>query len=734
MSTKKETSTQLSPEENTQVADLLAGYPQLAQQLLETPDQEHVESVLAAIFQAPLPVQIAFIKALGRENRSTAADIVSALHTFSPEKEVRKEARRAIIRLESSKTYPKWKAPATPGVLAQLPTPNAPRFWKGYASATREEGEVVLILCWEQGIDYKEAHMLSFILDFWEAGVKDFFTLSGTKRRIEERTGELRGQGRILQLSSCTLAEGKRLLQEALGVNEWRKAPLNNDFRQQLPNVKRLVLEANEAGFDSGQTFIAPDMEAQELVVNFIGGWSFGDYALAYDLLSIDNPLRQAQSRDEWIEQHRAWYDEAQPTRMKLGFVHEQEADIQPDAMANERLTEVGWSLELSDTQLGGTIDEMPMGTAVNKESGRHWFWTNYALAKEDGAWRIREIVDEGAALQGLPVEELQERIKSYESAIDSRLEHREEDPESFQEEVAWRLTQLLHFDDALLAQIAEPDYQTYQEAYEHALLTGDPERMVIYLERMNQRFPEHKADTLRRLGSTLAEMAYHSEGEETKERRQHLLARAEEILREVVSIEDNAMNRALVAELLMSSDRDDEARDEFQKAAALLPNESANVNLHASIEAGLGNVAMRAKRYKEAIPHYEKVAELDPTYAGVWFSLGFANRLINNKTDAETYYVQGLAMEPIDPRIYSELTAIYVQRKEYSRAQSLLEDGLKRSPETAYLHMLIASVYAESGDKRQAKRHIEEAERLDPESDIISVVHKQIEGKQQSV
>jgi hypothetical protein len=216
MSTKKETSTQLSPEENTQVTDLVAGYPQLAQQLLETPDQAHVESVLVAIFQAPLPVQIAFIKALGRENRSTAADIVSALHIFSPDKEVRKEARRAIIRLESSKTYPKWKAPEMPGVLAQLPTPNASRFWKGYASTTREEGEIVLILCWEQGIEYKEAHMLSFILDFWETGIKDFFTLSGTKRRIEERIGELRGQGRILQLSSCTLAEGRRLLQEAL--------------------------------------------------------------------------------------------------------------------------------------------------------------------------------------------------------------------------------------------------------------------------------------------------------------------------------------------------------------------------------------------------------------------------------------------------------------------------------------------------------------------------------------
>src|SRR5690242_19469646 len=165
--------------------------------------------MLADIFQAPEAVQLALLKNLGRTNDSAAADVTSAINTLSPHKEIRKEARRALIRLESSRTYPKWKAPAAIHAPAvQLPVSNAPRFWKGYVSQTRQDGEINLVLIWEQGYEYNEAYMFAFMLDFWHDGVKDFFSESGTKRRIEERIGQLDGRDSVLQLTSCTLAEG----------------------------------------------------------------------------------------------------------------------------------------------------------------------------------------------------------------------------------------------------------------------------------------------------------------------------------------------------------------------------------------------------------------------------------------------------------------------------------------------------------------------------------------------
>jgi tetratricopeptide (TPR) repeat protein len=740
MSSKKE-SIQLSSDEQTQVENLLTQYQHLAQQLHEANDNlEQLNAVLADIFQAPEAVQIALLKDLGRTNNSAAADIASAINTLSPHKEIRKEARRTLIRLESSKTYPKWKAPAsTHAPAVQLPVANEPRFWKGYVSQTRDEGEVNLFLIWEQGYDYHEAYIFAFTLDFWQDGIKDCLVESGTKRRFDERISQLgRGDG-VLQLTSCTLAEGKRLILEALSVNQWRKTTLHESYRMQLPLINKFILHASEeiTGPDSERTFITPELEPQEVVVNFIGGWSFGDYGLSYDLLSSDNPLRKEVTRDEWIEQHRAWFDEAQPARLQLGFVHEQppqqSAIWVPSTVKrapSNKILEVGWSLELNDTPLSGTLADMPMGTAVNKETGRHWFWTNFTLVQEHNIWRIQHLQDQGIALQGLAATELAQRIKEHEAIIDGKIRQNEQDPESIKseevfEELSWRLTQLLHLDDALL--VHQPnDSLANRRAYEHAVLTGDPERMAIYLERIAQRFPEQKIDTLRRLGSTLAEISFRLDLPQMKERQARLQKRAEEALREVLTIEDNALNHSLFGELLMSFERDEEAQAEFETALALAKT-GTDKELQASIEAGLGNIAIRRRNFADAIQHYRNVAEIDPEYTSIWFNLGFAHRQSNQMEQAEDYYLKALAQEPGDTRIHTELTALYMQRHEVAKAQALLEQGLTINPDSAFLHAIMASVLAEAGDWSQAQQHIEQTEQLEPNFELLPAIREQI-------
>ena len=373
------------------------------------------------------------------------------------------------------------------------------------------------------------------------------------------------------------------------------------------------------------------------------------------------------------------------------------------------------------------------MGTAVNKETGRHWFWNNYTLTRENNTWRIQQIKDEGAALQGVAIDQLQKRIKEYEDVIDQGIKQQEKDPQAFMEEMSWRLGQMLHFHDALMAQLPL-DYNASEDAYSCSVLTGNPERMMVYLERMVQRFPNRQADTLRRLGATLAELAFRFDRPEFKERHQRLLQRAEENLRESVVVDDSATSHSLLGELLMSLNRDEDAREEFRKSLELLPKDNKDPNLEASIEAGLGNVAMRLKQTEEAIPHFQRVAEIHPQYPGVWFSLGFANRLLGQLDEAEQYYQKALTEESTDIRIYSELTAIYMQRSDSNKAQMLLEGALRQYPETAYLHALLASVLAEKGDRRQAQRHLEEAERIDPESDFIPAVRQQIASTRKRV
>jgi tetratricopeptide (TPR) repeat protein len=736
MSSKKESTIQLSPEEIKQTDELFSQYPSIAEQLHTSQDQAQIEVALTPIMRVPEAVQAALIKALAKANRSEAADILVAINAFSPQKELRKEARRGLLRLEGAKTLPHWTAPVTQAPAVQLATPNLPRFLHGFATQSRESGEIQLLLSWEQGYEYSETRMLGFLLDFWHDGVKDFFITTGSRRHVEDELRDLRSQLSENALVPCTLAEGKRLLEEALQINDWRDVQPAEDYRKQLPLLNKLIFQASEIGADSGQDFIASVMEEQEVVVNFIGAWSFGDYGLAYDLLTTNNAARDNLTREEWMQLHQSWYDEAHPTRMQLNFVHaveqSQSAIWLPTTSSSKhndakKELEVGWALELVSTPLSGTLKEMPMGTAINKETGRHWFWSNFTLVKEQGGWRIQQLKDEGLALQAFTEQELQKRIDDYIKAIENGANQHEMNPTEFAEELSWRLTQMLHFDDVLIAK--QPlDAKATEEAYNHAILTGNPERTVVYLERLAQRFPQHRADALRKLGSTLVDWAFRYDDPQDKDRRQQLIERAETTLREAGTIDDSAISHSLLGEFLISVDRNDEAREEFHKSQTLLP-QNADHSLVATIEAGLGNIAMRQEHVDEAIVHFKSAVDSDPTYPSLYFSLGFAHRLLGRMAEAEAYYQQALQIDTEDIRLYSELTAIYMQRSEVAKAQTFLEEALTRLPQAAYLHALLASVLAEKGDKRQALDHLKEAERLDSDSPFIEAVRKQITG-----
>jgi tetratricopeptide (TPR) repeat protein len=495
--------------------------------------------------------------------------------------------------------------------------------------------------------------------------------------------------------------------------------------------MNQLILQAADPGLDRALTFINPELNEQETAINFIGGWSLGDYGLAYDLLSRQSAVREDLERDEWIERHRTWAKEAKPARVELGFVHEREASQSalwlPTPTFGSRAStrkeiEVGWSLELIDTPLAGTLPEMPMGTSVNKETGRHWFWTIYTLVREHDAWRIQSVSDEGRNVQGFSIDELQKRISEYDEIIDTKLKQRGPNVQEMAQELSWRLTAQLHYYDALLSRLPL-DRKIYEDAFSHTLASGNAERAMVYIERILQRFPENRGEMLRRLGAIQTNLAYMYAEQGLTERQKRFLASAEETLRESLSIDDNVMGRLLLGEFLLSEERNDESEEQLLQASTLSPTPEQE----ASIEAGLGNLAMRRERINDAIPHYQRVAELAPSYPGVWFNLGFAYRLQGQLDDAEASYRRAVQLEPGDIRVYSELIAIYMNRDEKQRAREIAELGVRANPDVAQLHALLASVLFEMGEARGAQRELQEAERLDPEQEIVKSVRQYI-------
>lgn len=63
------------------------------------------------------------------------------------------------------------------------------------------------------------------------------------------------------------------------------------------------------------------------------------------------------------------------------------------------------------------------------------------------------------------------------------------------------------------------------------------------------------------------------------------------------------------------------------------------------------------------------------------------------------------------------------MKKKDYERAYDLLaKEGLGVHPDAAVLCVYLASIYIEAKDYRRAERYLEKAERLEPDLEIISM------------
>lgn len=748
MTAQKKVPVDLSPEDEAEVQLLLTRRQAIAEELHGCTSRAQAEQVLAPVFSVNQTTQMALLKSLGRAHDSDSADLLLALHELAPEKTVRKEARRVLIQLTALKVFPSW-TPAPEPAAVGVAVENAPRFWRGVVTEMRESGELQLTLCWEYGIDFGEARMLSFLLDFWREGVKDFFVDTGTKRYIDGRIKSARQAARMTDAGSgdeeprnfveCTLAEGRRLLNEALDVNRWRQTEPNKEFRQALALVQRLILHASEVGEDRGLTFISHDLEPDMLVANFAGAWSMGDYGLCYDLLTHDSALLEGQARNEWIKMHRQWSDEARPARFEIYFLREREQSQQsslwlPSSVisarsAGHREVELGWSLELMETPLSGTLPEMPMGTAVLKETGRHWFWTVFNLEREHDEWRIARVRDEGAAIQALPLDELHKRLKEHEEAIQKIMrEHQPFDSNAQQyfDEIIWRSWQILTFDDALL--VKNPlDKAIYEDAYDRAMSVRAVERAAVYAQALVNRFP-HDPDSVvaqQRLGAVQIALSERFSSLGLHERAGSFMDLGETTLRSTLSAQ-HPLSYLLMAELLMSKQMYEEAEKLLLEARAFAQAH----DVQAQIEFDLATLAVNQQRFPEAQHYLERLINIDPHYPGLWSMLGFVQHNQQDDAAAEVSLLRSIEEEPTEERAYTELGTLYVDQRELNKARDVINQGIRALPQSAALRALMALIYIEKGDSRRAHEYLVEAEHLNPNLEIIQAIREVLKKK----
>src|SRR6266568_2260909 len=229
-----------------------------------------------------------------QEHHTDAADVLAAINELSPIKSVRKEAHRSLIQLQGARIYPQWEPPVQQPLAVQTTTTPL-QFWKGVVTDTLEAGEVNLILGFEQGNG--EIRILGFLLEFWHDGVKDFFIRVDSKRSIDNFIARMSAETHVTT-KDCSLAEGRRLLLDALATNKQYGTVPHRDYRNNLSLVNRLILEApgideeeevdlteaeeDEEGLD------LHDLTPQEVVTTFVESWVNGDYDTSYQLLTSD--------------------------------------------------------------------------------------------------------------------------------------------------------------------------------------------------------------------------------------------------------------------------------------------------------------------------------------------------------------------------------------------------------------------------------------------------------------
>ena len=497
---------------------------------------------------------------------------------------------------------------------------------------------------------------------------------------------------------------------------------------------------------DDEEDIVESNMRPEEVLTSFLENIQWGTYKSSFSLLSSDSSIRNGLSRDEWVEHHRAWAKEAQPKEYKTEFSREldpEQTDIDLPTSLNEedvpelKKYEVGWSINITDTPLNESIEELPVATAVYAETRRHWFWAIYTLVQEEGEWRIQSMTDEVATVRALSIEELQQRVQKHTKYLDEfskkysplDLDDDSSDPDEISalEEARWRSGHTLAYYDALIEK-APLELANYELAAARSLALNDFERSLVYFELMLQRFPGRRAETLLQLGGIqikfirdLQDRLLFGDEEDLVRR---LSEFAEANLRESASLEDSYLTHLLLAGLLENNDeRLDVAEEELRQAKELAPDETTE----AMVENEMGRLAMIREDYEQALEHYRRVAEIHKDSAKAWADIADAWSGLENFEEAEASYRHAIGLRPDDVNMYVGLGTMFMANQQSDRFRELWEEGLRANPDSADFRFYLAMALAENGEFQRAQILLEEAEEIDPDHEMAFMVSQML-------
>jgi tetratricopeptide (TPR) repeat protein len=131
-----------------------------------------------------------------------------------------------------------------------------------------------------------------------------------------------------------------------------------------------------------------------------------------------------------------------------------------------------------------------------------------------------------------------------------------------------------------------------------------------------------------------------------------------------------------------------------------------------------LGNVYQTTGAFDKAEPHYKRAIELNPKQASYYAALAQMLRKgsADRTEEALTYLEKALMFDPQDVQSKLALGLCYEKKRDFAKAQNLLEAVLQQEPDLIPAHVALARVYYSQKKKEEGNRERSIIARLESE------------------
>ena len=136
--------------------------------------------------------------------------------------------------------------------------------------------------------------------------------------------------------------------------------------------------------------------------------------------------------------------------------------------------------------------------------------------------------------------------------------------------------------------------------------------------------------------------------------------------------------------------------KETLEKLVAAYPNDER-------AHFALGNFYFGQQDYKQAISHYKRSTELDPTYSTAFNILGYAYRQDGNYNDAETAFKKYIELIPNDPNPYDSYAELLLKMGRFDEAITQYRKALSIDSNFLNSHFGIAAALTYEGKASDA-------------------------------